>query len=79
MDGGNPKKVEAAQRGGQNEEARRLRCALLDGSAWNRLRKGEMEEEFNKEAKEGWRCAADAARITDENVSDEVRRSLCSG
>ena len=25
-----------------------------------------MEEQFNKEAKEGWRFAADAARIIDE-------------
>ena len=25
-----------------------------------------MEEEFNKEPKEGWKFAADAARITDE-------------
>ena len=45
-------------------------------------RKEEMEEQFNKEAKEGWRFAADAARITDENVGDEDRkhaeRSLCS-
>ena len=32
----------------------------------HRLRKEEMEEQFNKEAKEGWRFAADAARITDE-------------
>ena len=30
------------------------------------MRKEEMEEQFNKEAKEGWRFAADAARITDE-------------
>ena len=31
----------------------------------HRLRKEEMEEQFNKEAMEGWRFAADAARITD--------------
>ena len=29
----------------------------------HRLRKEEMEEQFNKEAKEGWRFAADAERI----------------
>ena len=43
-----------------------------------------MEEQFNREAKEGWSFAADAARITDENAGDEdpqayVRRSLCNG
>ena len=30
-----------------------------------------MEEQFNREAKEGWRFAADAARITDERASSE--------
>ena len=30
------------------------------------MKKEEMEEQFNKEAKQGWRSAADAARITDE-------------
>ena len=30
-----------------------------------------MEEQLNKEAKERWRSAADAARITDERVSSE--------
>ena len=37
-------------------------------------RKEEMEEQFNKEAKEGWRYAADAARITDEKAGDEDRK-----
>ena len=67
------------------KEEKRLRCTLLNGSAWStekkymrrykgtfdiifgiehRLRNEEMEEQFNKEAKEGWRFAADAARIT---------------
>ena len=66
------------------EEARFLRCTLLNGSVWSaerkhmrrhkgkcdiffgtehRLWKEEMEEHFNREAKEGWRFAADAARI----------------
>ena len=34
----------------------------------HRLRKEEMDEQFNKEAKQGWRLAADAARITDGNA-----------
>ena len=37
-----------------------------------RLRKEEIVEQFNREAKGGWRFAADAARITDERV-----RSFC--
>ena len=37
----------------------------------HRLRKEEMEEQFNREAKEGWRFAAHAARVTDESASDE--------
>ena len=39
----------------------------------HRLRKEEMEEQINKEAKEGRRVAADEARITDERASSEVR------
>ena len=30
-----------------------------------------MEEPFNREAKEGWRFAADAARITDEKSNSD--------
>ena len=30
-----------------------------------------MEEQFNKEAKQGWRFAADVARNTDENASSK--------
>ena len=33
-----------------------------------------MEEKFNKEAKQGWRFAADSARITDEKASSEDRK-----
>ena len=40
----------------------------------HRLRKEEMEEQFKREAKEGWRSAADAARITDERASGEDRK-----
>ena len=74
------------------KEARRLRCSLLNGSAWStekkymrrykgkcdiffgierRLRKEEMEEQFNREANEGCSFAADAARITDDNAGVE--------
>ena len=38
-----------------------------------------MEEQFNKEAKEGWRFAADAARITDERASSEGRKHSSGG
>ena len=45
----------------------------------HRLRKEEMEEQFNKEAKEGWRFAASAARITEENAGDEDRKHTSGG
>ena len=35
-----------------------------------------MEEQFNKESKEGWRFAAEAARITDERASSEDQKTL---
>ena len=38
-----------------------------------------MEEQFNREAKEGWSFAADAARITDENAGDEDRKHTSGG
>ena len=38
-----------------------------------------MEEQFNKEAKEGWRFAADAARITHERASSEDRKQTSGG
>ena len=38
-----------------------------------------MEEQFNKEAKEGWRSAADAARITDETAGSEDRKYTSGG
>ena len=37
----------------------------------HKLRKEELEKQFNREAKEGWRFAADAARITDERAGGE--------
>ena len=33
-----------------------------------------MEEQFNREAEEGWRFAVDAARITEEVAGDEDRK-----
>ena len=33
------------------------------------MRKEEMEEQFNRESKPGWRFAANAARINDEKAS----------
>ena len=63
-----------------------LRCTLLNGSAWSTewnyehtLRKEEMEEQFNREAKKGRRFAADAARITDERTSSEDRKHTSGG
>ena len=38
-----------------------------------------MEEQFNREAIEGWRPAADAARITDERASSEDRKHTSRG
>ena len=38
-----------------------------------------MEEQFSKEAKEGWRLAADAARITDESTGSEDRKHTSGG
>ena len=40
----------------------------------HRMRKEELEEQFNKEAKQGWRSAADAARMTDETARSEDRK-----
>ena len=54
------------------------RCDIFFGTE-HRLRKEEMEEQFNREAKEGWRCAADAARITDETAGSEDRKHTSGG
>ena len=45
----------------------------------HRLRREDMEEQFNKEAKHGWRLAADAARITDENAGSEDHKLTSGG
>ena len=38
-----------------------------------------MEEQFNKEAKQGWRLATVASRITDEKANSEDRRHTSGG
>ena len=40
----------------------------------HRMRKEEMEEQFNKEAKAGWRFAADAAGVTNGRAGSEDRK-----
>ena len=45
----------------------------------HRSRKEEMEEQFNREAHEGWRFADDAARITDERASSDHRKHTSGG
>ena len=49
------------------------------GGIEHRLRKEEIEEQLNKEAKEGWRLAASAARITEEMAGDEDRKHRSGG
>ena len=44
-----------------------------------RMRREDMEEQFNKESKEGWRLAADAARFTNEKASSEDRKHTSGG
>ena len=51
------------------------RCDIFFGIE-HRLRKEEMEEQKNKEAKEGWRLAADAA---DENAGTDDRKHTSGG
>ena len=45
----------------------------------HKMSKEEMEEQFTKEAKQGWRFAADTAIITDENASSEDRKNTSVG
>ena len=49
------------------------------GMEHRKERKEEMVEQFNREAKEGWRFAADAARVTDESASSEDRTHTLGG
>ena len=51
-----------------------VRCAFdIFLGIEHKMRRVEMKEQFNKEAKQGWRLAADAARITDVTASSEDR------
>ena len=45
----------------------------------HRLKEEEMEEQFDKEAKEGWRFAADALRMTDERAGVEDQKHTLGG
>ena len=45
----------------------------------HKLRKEDMKEQFNRKAKEGWRFAADAARIADERATVEDRTHTSGG
>ena len=45
----------------------------------HRMRKEEMEEQFNKEVKQGWTFASDAARIIDVSASSEDRKHKSGG
>ena len=67
------------------KEAKLLRCTLLNGSVWRTERKYMRRYKesvvfswvlsmVNKEANEGWRFAADAARITDETAGIEDQK-----
>ena len=54
------------------------KCDIFFGIE-HRLRKEEMEEQLNEEAKEGRRFAADAARIADERAGSEDRKQTSGG
>ena len=43
------------------------------------MKTGEMEEQFNKEAQEGWIFVADAARISGERAGSEDRMHTSGG
>ena len=47
-------------------------CENIFFGTEHRMRKEEMVEQFNKETKEGWSFAADAAKITDENQAARI-------
>ena len=54
------------------------KCDIFFGIE-HRLMRKEMVEQFNKAAKEGWRFAADAARITDEGAGSEDQTQTSGG
>ena len=45
----------------------------------HKMRKEETTEQFKKETKQGWRFAADASRVTNENASREDRKRTSAG
>ena len=55
----------------------KCKCDIFFGIE-HRLRKEELEEQFNTEAKEG-RFAADAARITDDRAGSEDEKHTSGG
>ena len=54
------------------------KCDIFFGIE-HRLRREEMEGQFNREAKEGWRCAEDVEIITNERASSEDRKHTSCG
>ena len=50
---------------------------LLVDEDWHR--REELEEKFNKEAKQGWRTSADAARITGEDAGNVEGKHTSGG
>ena len=67
--------------GAQKKKYRRRDTGTFDifFGTEHRLRKEVIEEQFNKEAKEGWRFAASAARIAEEMAGDEDRKRTSGG
>ena len=55
------------------------RYKLASISSSESMRTEETEEQFNEEAKQGWRIAADAARITVENAGSEDLKYTSGG
>ena len=45
----------------------------------HRIRKEDVEEQFNNDSKQEWKFAAGAARITDEEASSEDRKHTSGG
>ena len=56
----------------------RRKCDIFFGME-HRIRQEELEEQFDREAKEGWRIAADAARVTDERAGIEDEKHISGG
>ena len=53
------------------------KCDIFFGIE-HRPKKEEMEEHFNREAEEGWRFAADAARLTDTRREESLLQSTAT-